>query len=76
MRAGGVARLAWPLCVVALLEAAGLSVLDVLNRAQLHSFSDAQPADIMVPLSFALLGRSSSCAAPATGSAGSSCCSP
>ncbi len=52
----GRSRLVWPLCAVAVVGAAAVIVLDVLDRSRIHSLHDAQPAGIVLPLSFALLG--------------------
>jgi len=48
--------LAWPLCLVAIAGAVGVVVLDVLDRTRIHSFHDVQPAGIVLPVSFSLLG--------------------
>jgi hypothetical protein len=49
-------RLAWPLCGLALAGAVAVIVLDVLDRMRIHSFHDSQPAGIVLPVSFSLLG--------------------
>ena len=49
-------RLAWPLCGLAVAGSAGVIVLDVLDRARIHSFDDAHPTGIVLPVSFSLLG--------------------
>jgi hypothetical protein len=49
-------RLVWPLSALAIAGAVGVIVLDVLDRARIHSFHDAQPAGIVLPVSFSLLG--------------------
>ena len=51
-----VSRLAWPLCFVAVAAALGVVILDVLDRARIHSFHDVQPVGIVLPVSFSLLG--------------------
>jgi hypothetical protein len=51
-----ISRLAWPLCGFALAAAAGVIVLDVLDRVRIHSFDDARPTGIVLPVSFSLLG--------------------
>jgi hypothetical protein len=48
--------LAWPLCGLAVAGAVGVIVLDVLDRVRIHSFHDVQPAGIVLPVSFSLLG--------------------
>jgi hypothetical protein len=49
-------RLPWALCALGLAGAAGCIVLDVLDRARIHSFHDAQPIGIVLPVSFSVLG--------------------
>ena len=49
-------RLAWPLCAWAVGGAIGVIALDVLDRVRVHSLDDAQPAGIVLPVSFSLLG--------------------
>ena len=49
-------RLAWPLCALAVAGAVGVITLDVLDRVRIHSLHDAQPAGIVLPVSFSLLG--------------------
>jgi hypothetical protein len=51
-----VSRLVWPLCALAVTGAVGVVVLDVLDRARVHSLHDARPAGIVLPVSFSLLG--------------------
>lgn len=50
------ARLAWPLCGIALASACAAGVLDVLDRTKIHSLDEAQPAGIVLGVSFSLLG--------------------
>jgi hypothetical protein len=49
-------RLPWALCALGLAGAAGCVVLDVLDRSRIHSFHDAQPIGIVLPVSFSVLG--------------------
>jgi hypothetical protein len=49
-------RLAWAVCFLALAGAAGCVVLDVLDRSEIHSFTDARVTGIVLPVSFAVLG--------------------
>jgi hypothetical protein len=51
-----VSRLAWPSCAVAVAGAVAVIALDVLDRASIHSLHDTQPAGIVLPVSFSLLG--------------------
>ena len=44
------------MCGLAVAGAVGVVVLDMLDRARIHSFHDAQPAGIVLPVSFSLLG--------------------
>ena len=48
--------LAWPLCALAIAGAVGVVALDILDRARIHSLHDTQPAGIVLPVSFSLLG--------------------
>jgi hypothetical protein len=48
--------LAWALCAFALVASAACVVLDVLDRAHIHSFADTQPAGPVLGVSFSLLG--------------------
>ena len=49
-------RLVWPLCAWAVGGAIGVIALDVLDRVRVHSLHDAQPAGIVLPVSFSFLG--------------------
>jgi hypothetical protein len=49
-------RLAWSLCALAIASALGAVVLDVLDRARIHSLHDAQPGGVVLAVSFSLLG--------------------
>ena len=49
-------RLAWSLCALAIASAVGVVVLDVLDRARIHSLHDAQPGGVVLAVSFSLLG--------------------
>src|SRR5664279_4796922 len=49
-------RLVWPLCAWAVGGAIGVIALDVLDRVRVHSLHDAQPAGIVLPVSFSVLG--------------------
>ena len=49
-------RLAWSLCALAIASAVGVVVLDVLDRARIHSLHDAQPVGVVLAVSFSLLG--------------------
>jgi len=51
-----VRGLAWILCGLGLAGAAGVVVLDVLDRSRIQSFHDAQPPGIVLAVSFCLLG--------------------
>jgi hypothetical protein len=44
------------LCVFALATSAACVVLDVLDRAHIHTFAEAQPSGIVLGISFSLLG--------------------
>jgi len=55
-RGSRVASLAWPLCLLAVAGAAGVVVLDMLDRVRIHAFHDLQPTGIVLPVSFSLLG--------------------
>jgi hypothetical protein len=48
--------LPWALCALGLAGVAACVALDVLDRARIHSFHDAQPLGIVLPVSFSLLG--------------------
>ena len=48
--------LPWALCALGLAGAAACIALDVLDRSRIHSFHDAQPVGIVLPVSFSLLG--------------------
>jgi hypothetical protein len=49
-------RLAWSLCCLGLAGAGTCVVLDVLDRARIHGFGDAEPIGIVLPVSFSVLG--------------------
>jgi hypothetical protein len=55
-KTGLVARSGWPLCALAVAGAAGVVVLDLFDRARIHSLHDAQFPGIVLPVSFSLLG--------------------
>ena len=48
--------LAWSLCALAIASAVGVVVLDILDRARIHSLHDAQPGGVVLAVSFSLLG--------------------
>jgi len=48
--------LPWALCAFALAAAGGCVVLDILDRARIHSFHDAQPIGPVLAVSFSALG--------------------
>jgi len=64
MQAGGgqvvrrrwAARLAWPLCMLGVLEGLSVLVLDYLDRSHIHSLDDAQPIGVVLGISFSILG--------------------
>ena len=56
--AGGrwAAQLAWPLCLLGILAALAVLVLDYLDRSRIHSLHDAQPVGVVLGISFSVLG--------------------
>jgi class 3 adenylate cyclase len=51
-----VARLAWGICLLTLAVVAGAIVLVVINRDSIHNADQANVIEIVLPISFALLG--------------------
>ena len=49
-------RLAWGLGILALLILAAAGSLVVLNRSAIHSFDQADPTDVIVPIGYAVIG--------------------
>jgi signal transduction histidine kinase len=49
-------RLAWPVAGLALLTVAVTATLAVMNRAAMHSFDQADPVDLILPIGVAVIG--------------------
>jgi hypothetical protein len=48
--------LAWPIAIVCLLACATTAALIFLNRSAIHSFDDADPQEVILPIGFAVIG--------------------
>ena len=55
-RATATAALAWGLAVVAVSLAAAAAALAVVNKGSIRTFDGASPIEIVLPVSFALVG--------------------